>query len=672
MKLSVKDAGERVAKLRSQLNQYSIEYHVHDKPSVEDAVYDGLMAELKLLEADYPQLITPDSPTQRVGGKLLEGFRSVTHSKRMLSLNDVFSREEAEAWLKRTEKLAPGSKLEFFVDIKMDGLACALVYQDGVLQTAITRGDGMVGEDVTANVRTIRSVPLRLHETDKTKAFVKGRTEIRGEIVMYKADFEKLNAERAKAGQPIFANPRNTAAGTIRQLDPGLVASRKLYFRGYDLQRDDPSEVPTNMFAYEIMHDLGILVNKEATVFKSLDEVLKFADTWEAKRLDLPFNTDGLVIKVNDRALYERLGVVGKNPRGAVAYKYPAEKATTKVKDIFVSIGRTGAATPVAVLEPVVVAGSTVQMATLHNEDEIKRKGVMIGDTVVVHKAGDIIPEIVEPIVKLRDGSERAFRMPTHCPECGTKLEKPDKEVVSRCPNQKCPARVHNHIQHFASKGAVDIEGMGEKNVAALLDAGLISDMADIYALKKEQILQLERFAEISADNLIKAIDEKRHVPLARFVFGLGIRHVGAQTAVDLANHFKTLDALCMATVDELNTVAGVGEVVAESIAAWFADDENKHILKKFEANGVRVQDVKGTGGPLAGKSFVITGTLESMEREEAGEKIRALGGAFQSSVGKTTSYLVAGANVGSSKLEKARKLGTEVIDEKTLLKMLG
>ena len=672
MKLSVKDAGERVAKLRSQLNQYSIEYHVHDKPSVEDAVYDGLMAELKVLEADYPQLITPDSPTQRVGGKLLEGFRSVTHSKRMLSLNDVFSREEAEAWLKRTEKLAPGSKLEFFVDIKMDGLACALVYQDGVLQTAITRGDGMVGEDVTANVRTIRSVPLRLHETDKTKGFVKGRTEIRGEIVMYKADFEKLNAERAKAGQPVFANPRNTAAGTIRQLDPGLVASRKLYFRGYDLQRDDPSEVPTNMFAYEIMHDLGILVNKEATVFKSLDEVLKFADTWEAKRLDLPFNTDGLVIKVNDRALYERLGVVGKNPRGAVAYKYPAEKATTKVKDIFVSIGRTGAATPVAVLEPVVVAGSTVQMATLHNEDEIKRKGVMIGDTVVVHKAGDIIPEIVEPIVKLRDGSERAFRMPTHCPECGTKLEKPDKEVVSRCPNQKCPARVHNHIQHFASKGAVDIEGMGEKNVAALLDAGLISDMADIYALKKEQILQLERFAEISADNLIKAIDEKRHVPLARFVFGLGIRHVGAQTAVDLANHFKTLDALCMATVDELNTVAGVGEVVAESIAAWFADDENKHILKKFEANGVRVQDVKGTGGPLAGKSFVITGTLESMEREEAGEKIRALGGAFQSSVGKTTSYLVAGANVGSSKLEKARKLGTEVIDEKTLLKMLG
>jgi len=638
-----------------------------------EAAADSLKHELSQLETEYPDLITPDSPTQRVAGAPLPGFKQVEHSSRMLSLNDVFDEAEIRAWQERIAKQLPDATFEYFLDVKMDGFACALVYQDGVFTTAVTRGDGFVGEDVTANVRTLDSVPLRLRAAKGYEQFLHGRTEVRGEIVMYKKNFEKLNEQRAKERKPLFANPRNTAAGTIRQLDPKLVAGRPLHFRAYDLLRNDASEVPTNKYAYEALASLGFLINREAPVFKTLKQIMDYANEWDEKRHKLVFNTDGLVIKVNDRAQYARLGVVGKAPRAAVAYKYAAEQATTKVKDIFISIGRTGTATPVAMLEPVVVAGSTVQMATLHNEGEVKRKDIRVGDTVIIHKAGDIIPEVVEPLLKLRTGDEKPFVMPTHCPDCNTKLVKYDeKDAAWRCPNEHCPSRSWKRIEHYASKAALDIEGLGEKNVIALLNAGLIKDQADIYTLKAEDVMALDRFAEISANKLVNAIQAKKSPLLARFIYGLGIRHIGTQTAIDLANHFRSLETVSEATIDELSEVEGIGEVVAEAVAEWFSEPRNQKLLEKFKDFGVWPQPVKQVGGKLTGQNFVVTGHLDAMSRDEAAEKIRSLGGTFQSSVGKDTDYLVVGANVGASKLAKAEKLGTTQIDEQAFLKILN
>lgn len=666
-------AVRRLAKLKATIDEHWYRYYVMDDPVIEDAVYDGLVAELKGIEEEFPDLVTPDSPTQRVGGKVLEGFSSVWHRTRMISLNDVFDEKEVDAWLTRISKLVDTKSLTFFGDVKKDGLACSLVYENGVLERGVTRGDGYVGEDVTANVRTISNLPLRLRSTKKTEVFLRGRTEVRGEIVMYKKDFELLNKGRELAGLPPFANPRNTAAGSIRQLDTGLVAQRKLYFLAYDLLRNDLNEVPTNTFAYQVLKELGFSGGEYAKPLKDMTAMHEYAAYWDEKRHDLPYNIDGLVVKIDDRKIYEQLGVVGKNPRGAIAYKYPAEQSTTKVKDIFVSIGRTGAATPVAMLEPVVIAGSTVQMATLHNEGEVHRKDIRIGDTVVVHKAGDIIPEVVEPITSLRSGNEKKFVMPLVCPECGTKLSKQKaEEAVWRCPNLRCPARSQKHIEHFASKGALDIEGLGEKNVVALMDAGFIHDQADIYSLTAKQIESLERFAEVSSQKLVNAIQEKKNPPLAKFLFGLGIRHVGSQTAIDLANHFKKLETIQYASLEDLAVVEGVGEVVAEAIVAWFADPLNQKLLDKFRDVGVKPQEVTRIGGPLAGQSFVITGTLETMGRDEAAEKIRALGGTFQTSVGKDTDFLVVGKNVGASKLTKAAKLGTKQLTETELQKLLN
>ncbi|HPG37506.1 MAG TPA: NAD-dependent DNA ligase LigA, partial [Candidatus Saccharibacteria bacterium] len=579
------DAAARVLKLRQLINDYRYHYHVLDESTMSEAAADSLKHELSVLESEFPDLITPDSPTQRVAGAPAAGFVSVPHSKRMLSLNDVFDFDEIKAWVARLQKLAPNAQLDYFADIKMDGLACALIYEDGLLVRAVTRGDGFTGEDVTLNVRTIESVPLRLRPFDGLE---KGRTEVRGEIVMYKADFERLNAQRAAAGQPLFANPRNLAAGTIRQLDPSLVAARPLHFRGYDLQRQDLTETPSNTYEYKAMHALGFLVNTKTLTTDKLDDVFKYIEKWSEKRHSLPYNTDGLVIKIDDRALYERLGVVGKAPRAAVAYKYAAEQATTRVKDIFISIGRTGSATPVAMLEPVVVAGSTVQMATLHNESEIARKDIRVGDTVIVHKAGDIIPEIVEPLVSLRDGSEKPFVMPSVCPECGTSLAKAKAEDAAwRCPNVNCPARAWKRIEHYASKAALDIEGLGEKNVIALLDASHISDAADIYGLRADQLLQLDRFADVSANKLVTAIQAKTRPPLARFIYGLGIRHIGTQTAIDLANNFRSLEALQTATIDQLSGVDGIGDVVAESVVEYFAEESTAQLLTKFKEHDV-------------------------------------------------------------------------------------
>ena len=663
----------RVRELRDLLNKYSYEYYVNDKPSVSDAIYDSLMDELKKIESSNPELITIDSPTQRVGNKLLDGFQKVRHQRRMVSLNDVFDKSEIEAWIKRTDKLMPGQRHEFFTDIKMDGLACALIYANGVLAQAVTRGDSFVGEDVTNNVRTIKNVPLRLHEAPGFEQFLRGRTEIRGEIVMLKRDFEELNKKQKALGQPEFANPRNLAAGTIRQLDPALVAARPLHFRGYDVLRDDDAEVPTNSFAYDALMALGITCNRQASVFTNLADIMNFVNDWGEKRHDLPFNTDGLVIKINDRALYDSLGMVGKNPRGAVAYKYAAEEPTTIVRDIVISIGRTGAATPVAVFDPVVVAGTTVQHASLHNADEIARLDVRRGDTVVIFKAGDIIPQVQSVLKELRPDNSQLIDYPAELKRQYPELEfvRPEGEAVYRVKGLTGPLILKRALAHFASKGALDIDTLGEKNVEALVDAGLVRDLADIYLLEKKQLLALERFAEISAQKLITAIADKKHPNLERFLYGLGIRHIGAQTAIDLANRFESIERLALATIDELREVDGVGEIVAESVVAWFADEDNMKLLQKFADLGVAPQ-FNRKSGRLVGQSFVITGTLQSMGRDAAADKIRELGGTFQTAVAKDTTYLVAGGKIGTSKLKKAEQHGTKIINEQEFLAIIA
>jgi DNA ligase (NAD+) len=663
----------RADKLRTQIDEYRYRYHVLDDPMVTDEVYDSLTRELKEIEVRFPELITPDSPTQRVGGVPLDKFVNRPHLTPMLSLNDAFSIDEVKAWIKRIVKLSPVDWApEYHLDLKLDGLACSLVYEDGRLVFGLTRGDGQIGEDITTNVRTIKSVPLRLR-SGAPQTFYKGRVEVRGEILLYKKDFEIINQERAKKGLALFANPRNTAAGTMRQLDPSLVAARPLKFHVWNVLHET---IKTHQEAYVMANEVGFIVSKNTKLVNKISEIEDYSKKWEQKRKDLPYATDGLVITINNNAVKAALGVVGKAPRGAIAFKYPAEQATTKVKDIFISVGRTGAATPVALLEPVVVAGSTVQMATLHNAGEVKRKDIRIGDTVIVRKAGDVIPEVVEPLPKLRDGSESNFVMLTKCPECSTRLVKQESEAVWRCPNVSCPSRVQKRIEHFASKAALDIEGLGEKNVALLLGANLIKDPADLYVLKKEKLLKLERFADLSAENLIKAISDKKTPPLPRFIYALGIRHIGTQTAIDLANNFRELDALQGLALqrdgrERLESVEGIGSVVAESIVAWFSHPINQKLLEKFKKYGVKPQEVKRVGGKLAGKSFVVTGSLESMSRDEAAEQIRNLGGTFQSSVAKDTDYLVVGANVGASKLKKAKALGTKQIHESELLKLL-
>ncbi len=671
--MKFQEAKDRVDKLKKLINDYRYHYHVLDESIMSEAAADSLKHELSQLEEQFPELLTPDSPTQRVAGKALDKFVKVEHQRPMMSLNDVFNREEVEAWVKRTDKLVPGQTHEYFCDIKMDGFACALIYEDGKLARAVTRGDSRVGEDVTMNVRTIENVPIELREADGYEHFLKDRTEIRGEIVMLKKDFEALNKKRDELGLPAFANPRNLAAGTIRQLDPKLVAERPLNFRAYDIFTDDPSDLPTHRYAYDAIRALGIAANTQATLVDSVDEVMAFAEKWETKRHELPFNTDGLVVKLNDRRLYEQLGVVGKTPRAAIAYKFPAEQSTTIVKDIVISIGRTGAATPVAVFDPVVVAGTTVQHASLHNADEIRRKDIRVGDTVVIYKAGDIIPQVEQVLLELRPKDAKTFLMHKELQRQYPELEfeRPEGEVVYRVKGVTGPLLLKRALQHFASKGALDIDTLGEKNVEALVDSGLVMDLADIYTLTKKEVLELERFAEVSADKLLAAIADKKQPPLPRFIYALGIRHVGAQTAIDLANHYKNLDNLGHATYEDLKDVDGIGEVVADSVLGWFVDEDNQELLAKFRKLGVWPQEVKHVGGPLSGKSFVITGTLETMGRDIAAERIRALGGTFQSSVAKGTTYLVMGAKAGQSKADKARKLGTEVIDESELISIL-
>ena len=656
------DVRERVDKLRDLINDYRYHYHVLDESIMSEAAADSLKHELAQLEEKYPELITPDSPTQRVAGQALDKFQKVAHAERMISLADVFSEAEVAEWLDRIAKLGAINP-ELFVDIKMDGLAMALIYEDGLLKQAVTRGDGKVGEDVTMNVRTIENVPLSIDQ--------KEHTEVRGEVVIFKADFEKLNeAQRAK-GKPEFANPRNLAAGTIRQLDPKVAASRPLKFMAYDMVAPN---LPKNSEVYERLQELGFRISGQQHIYNNLRETMDFINGLNETRQDLPFGTDGAVIKVNDRKVYQALGIVGKTPRAAVAFKYPAEEVATTVKDIVISIGRTGAATPVAVFDPVQVAGSTVRHASLHNADEIARLDIRIGDTVIIYKAGDIIPQVNRVLTELRPSNSEAYDYEKALAEQYPELEfeRPAGEVVYRVKGSNASEMLKRAIEYYASKPGLNIEGLGEKNVVALIDAGLVGSIADLYTLTAGQVEALDRFAEISAHKLIDNIQASKNPPLARFITAIGIRHIGTQTAIDLAAHFKTLEALRDATESELLEMPGIGKIVAESILAFFADEDNLALLDKLKELGVEPVYQDTSGGKLNGLSFVVTGTLDSMGRDAAAEKIRALGGEFHSSVVKTTSYLVAGHNTGKSKLEKAAKYGTEVIDEEKFLELLG
>ena len=656
------DVRERVDKLRVLINDYRYHYHVLDESIMSEAAADSLKHELAQLEEKYPELITPDSPTQRFAGKALDKFTKVAHAERMISLADVFSEDEVREWLDRIAKLGAVNP-ELFIDIKMDGLAMALIYEDGLLKQAVTRGDGKVGEDVTMNVRTIENVPLSIPQ--------KEHTEVRGEVVIFKADFEKLNEAQRAAGKPEFANPRNLAAGSIRQLDPKIAASRPLKFMAYDMVAPN---LPKNSEVYERLRELGFRISGQQHIYNNLRETMDFINNLNEIRQDLPFGTDGAVIKVNDRKVYQALGIVGKTPRAAIAFKYPAEEVATTVKDIVISIGRTGAATPVAVFDPVQVAGSTVRHASLHNADEIARLDIRIGDTVIIYKAGDIIPQVNRVLTELRPSDSKPFdyleALKEQYPEL--EFERPAGEVVYRVKGSNAGEMLERAVEYYASKPALNIEGLGEKNVVALIDAGLVGSIADLYTLTAGQVEALDRFAEISAHKLVDNIQASKNPPLAKFITAIGIRHIGSQTAIDLAAHFKSFDALRDATESELLELPGIGKIVAESILAFFADEDNLALLDRLKELGVEPVYQDTSGGKLNGLSFVVTGTLDSMGRDAAAEKIRALGGEFHSSVVKTTTYLVAGHNTGQSKLKKAAQYGAEVIDEEKFLELLG
>ena len=651
------EAEARILKLRELINDYRYHYHVLDESIMSEAAADSLKHELSLLEAEYPELITPDSPTQRVAGRALDKFEKVKHDKRMISLADVFSREEVLDWINRNEKLVPGGKIEeFFTDIKMDGLACSLKYKDGLLVQAATRGDGLVGEDVTLNVRTVENVPLKI-DIDVA--------EVRGEIIIFKEDFEKLKGE--------FANPRNLAAGSIRQLDPKVAASRPLRFIAYDLVTPDSL---TWHDAYEKLRELGFQTSGEDRVFKASEqkELFEYIDKLDDYRKGLNFNTDGMVIKINERKVYDALGIVGKTPRGAVAYKFPAEEATTKVRDIVISIGRTGAATPVALFDPVSVAGTTVRHASLHNADEIARLDIRIGDTVIIYKAGDIIPQVKEVLTTLRPDDAKPYDFEEELHKQYPELEfiRPEGEVVYRVKGESSDLILKRAIEYYASKPALNIEGLGEKNVEALINAGLVSSIADLYRLDALTVAKLERFGDLSAKNLVEAISASKNPPLAKFITALGIRHVGAQTAVTLARKFGTLENLANATEEDLLEINDIGDVVAESIMAWFADEDNAKLLDELKSLGVEPMSEANVKLPLDGKSYVVTGTLSSMGREEAEDRLRALGATVTSGVTKTTTALITGEKPGKSKTDKADKLGISRLSEAEFLKLIA
>lgn len=658
------EAKERIRKLRSLISHHQHLYHTLDAPEISDAAFDALVHELADLEKEFPDLAMPNSPTQRVGGKPLKQFQKVEHISRMYSLNDAFSQEDVQKWVERLANLGIQDIPDFYCDLKMDGLAVELKYVDGLFIQGSTRGDGLIGEDITQNIKTIETIPLKL------KGSVPGEVYIRGEVFLTKKEFARINKEQEEKGGKIYANPRNTAAGSLRQLDPAITASRKLNFYAYDLIGLD-NKFKTKKEKYETLNDWGIGTNPDGKVVSTVGEIQKFRDYREKEREKLDYEVDGIVISINSLRFYEQAGIVGKAPRGGIAYKFTPREAQTVVEDIQVQVGRTGALTPVAHLRSVLIGGTTVSRATLHNIDEIKRLGVKIGDTVVVGRAGDVIPDILKVLAELRTGKEKDFHLPKKCPVCSTPIKKDEGQVASYCPNLDCPARQRETIYHFCSRNAMNIDGVGPAIVDTLMDAGLVQDYADLFSLKIEDLQNLDRFAEVSSANVIKAISDRKEIPLSRFIYALGIMQVGEETARVLAQHFRAFDKFTTASEEELTAVEGVGPVVSASIIEWFKRPYHKKVIAKFEKAGLKIIPEKVIAkGKLSGQTFVITGTLDSMSREEAEAKVRAHGGKATSSVSKETSYVVAGADPGS-KYDKAQKLGVKILDEQEFIDLI-
>lgn len=672
------EAKLRVAKLKAEIDRYRRAYHINDESLISDAALDSLKKELFDLENIHPDLVTPDSPTQRIGGSPLKQFKKVRHIERMTSFNDAFSGEDIKDWLTRLENyLGRTIKREFYLELKIDGLAIELIYENGLLTQGATRGDGIVGEDITQNLKTIEAIPLRLEGAKNIK--VPERLIVRGEVFLTKKDFERINKEQVKKGEKVYANPRNVAAGSVRQLDPQITASRKLDSFAYDVvtnlgQKKHEAE-------HELLHKLGFKTNKSNKLVDSLEAVFEFRDYWEKHRESLPYEIDGIVVIVNDNSIFEEAGIIGKAPRAAVAYKFSPKEATTVVEDIKIQVGRTGALTPVAVLKGVEVGGVRITHATLHNYDEIERLGLKIGDTVVVSRAGDVIPQITQVLKELRTGREKIFKMPEKCPVDGSYVIKDN--VIYRCSNRDCGARIRENLYHFVARSAFDLRGLGPQIIDRFLDEGLITDAADIFSLDEGDIAPLERFGEKSAENIIGEIERKKVVALQRFIYSLGILHVGEETAILLADKFTRdykgrkdirglLDFYSHISNDELQKVSDIGPKVSESIHGWFRDSKNQRLLKRLEGTGVELEPfVIKRGGKFRGLTFVVTGSLEGFSREEAKEKIRDAGGNVAESVSKKTDYVVVGAEPGS-KFDKALELGVKTLNEKEFLKLLA
>ena len=668
---SAKSIGSEIKKLREEILRHEELYYVHDAPEISDAEYDALLERLRLLEEERPEFQTPDSPTVRVGGRPAEGFAEHVHRRPMLSLDNSYNLEDLRAFDERCRKLADGRPFEYVAELKIDGLSVSLHYEGGVLARGVTRGDGRVGEDVTPNVRTIRSVPLRLKDGKVSEV------EVRGEAYLSRKAFERINLEREEAGEPRFANPRNAAAGTIRQLDPKVVSRRRLDLFAYDALSGDRKAFDSHWDALEWLGRAGFSVNPHRARCPDIEGVIEFCNRMEAERDRLAYEIDGVVVKVNSTALQEEFGATAKAPRWAIAYKYPARQATTKINDIVVQVGRTGALTPVALLEPVQLAGTTVARATLHNEDEIKRLGVKVGDWVLIEKSGEIIPKVLKVVESRRTGKEKKYVFPAACPVCGGVVSRPEGEVVSRCVAADCPAQLKARLLHYASRRAMRIEGMGEALAEQFVEKKMVRDVADLYRLTPEDVAALERKAEKSAANLIAQIEASKARDLPHLVYGLGIRHVGERTAALLARRFGSLDRLAEATVEQLDDIHEIGLTVAQSVRDWFDDGGNRDLCQRLKDAGVQTELVGGVraeegDGAFAGKLFVLTGKLETMTRDEARALIESRGGRVTSSVSKKTDYVVAGEEAGS-KLDKARELKLSIVDgEEELKRLLG
>jgi DNA ligase (NAD+) len=677
---------KEIEKLREEIRHHEDLYYVQDNPTISDVAYDARLEKLQKLEQQHPEYITPDSPTQRVGGRPAEGFSEVIHRRPMLSLDNSYNIDELRAFDQRCQRLAEGRALDYVAELKIDGLSLSLHYENQILVRGVTRGDGRIGEDVTQNARTIRSIPLKLRARRTPPAIADLRSEIsnlrsdisnlevRGEAFIPRRVFERTNAEREEQGEPRFANPRNAAAGTIRQLDSRIVATRKLDMFAYDLIAGERKPFATHWEALNWMEEVGFRVNPNRRLCGSIQEVIEFANEMEAQRDDLDYEIDGLVVKVNSTALQDEFGTTNKAPRWAIAYKYAARQATTKVLSIVVQVGRTGALTPVANLEPVSLAGTTVSRATLHNPDEVKRLGIRIGDWVLIEKGGDVIPKVLKVIESKRTGEEKHFRMPKKCPVCGGEISRPEGEVVSRCVAADCPAQLEGRLLHFASRRAMRIEGLGESLVHQFVESGKVHDAGDLYSLTLEDVASLERMAAKSGLNLLAQIEASKQRDLSNLIYALGLRHVGDRTATTLARHFGSLEALSKATVEELDEVPEIGLTVAQSVRDWFDDPGNSALCERLSAAGVQTKMervARAADERFAGKLFVLTGTLEAFSRDEARAAIEARGGRVTSSVSKKTDYVVAGEEAGS-KLDKATSLGVTVVDEETFKKMLA